>query len=124
LKIPFISSSRGIFILSLQEKRKGVLTRVQSLDLLISLADALPNELLKQKHHQKFSNLISSGTELWILVLKKKNRKSFISISLCFSQTGRAFFHKYPDLYQFLLSELEAATQNLGYVRKTFSCYM
>ncbi|XP_070182085.1 tRNA (32-2'-O)-methyltransferase regulator THADA-like [Littorina saxatilis] len=30
------------------------------------------------------------------------------------SQTGRAFFHKYPALYQFLLTELDMATQNLG----------
>ncbi|KAK7482199.1 hypothetical protein BaRGS_00026548, partial [Batillaria attramentaria] len=30
------------------------------------------------------------------------------------SQTGRAFFHKYPALYQFLLTELDLATQNLG----------
>ena len=44
------------------------------------------------------------------------------NFAVCFcSQTGRAFFHKYPELYQFLLTELEMATQDLGSVYRFLS---
>ncbi|XP_041351215.1 thyroid adenoma-associated protein homolog [Gigantopelta aegis] len=57
------------------------------------------------------STLLLSALMTRVFGVKRSKDESSISKKNC--QTGRAFFHRYPALYQFLLQELTEATQNI-----------
>ncbi|XP_035827600.1 thyroid adenoma-associated protein homolog isoform X2 [Aplysia californica] len=58
------------------------------------------------------ATLLLSALMTRMFGVKRSKDETAMSKKNC--QTGRLFFHRYPSLYPFLLSELEAATANVG----------
>ncbi|BFZ11478.1 hypothetical protein BsWGS_14517 [Bradybaena similaris] len=82
------------------------------------IADGLKASILgfKSEHWavQNSATLLLSALMTRMFGVKRSKDESNMSKKNC--QTGRAFFHHYPSLYPFLLSELEEATADVGYV--------
>ncbi|KAL8624379.1 hypothetical protein ACOMHN_012779 [Nucella lapillus] len=85
-------------------------------DVAIYISDGLKASILGFKSQywevRNSATLLLSALMTRIFGVKRSKDESVLSKRN--SQTGRSFFHKYPDLYPFLLTELEMATQNLG----------
>ncbi|XP_046339064.2 thyroid adenoma-associated protein homolog [Haliotis rufescens] len=84
-------------------------------DVVPYIADGLKAAILGFKSQvwavRNSSTLLLSALMTRIFGVKRSKDESAISKKNC--QTGRAFFHRYPSLYQFLLSELDDATQDI-----------
>ncbi|XP_067681790.1 tRNA (32-2'-O)-methyltransferase regulator THADA-like [Haliotis asinina] len=84
-------------------------------DVVPYVADGLKAAILGFKSQvwavRNSSTLLLSALMTRIFGVKRSKDENAISKKNC--QTGRAFFHRYPSLYQFLLSELDEATQDI-----------
>ncbi|XP_069117931.1 tRNA (32-2'-O)-methyltransferase regulator THADA-like isoform X2 [Argopecten irradians] len=58
------------------------------------------------------ATLLLSALITRIFGVKRSKDEGTVSKKNC--QTGRAFFHRYPSLYKFLLDQLAEATENIG----------
>ncbi|XP_076464247.1 tRNA (32-2'-O)-methyltransferase regulator THADA-like [Babylonia areolata] len=85
-------------------------------DVAVYVSDGLRAAILgfKSQYWEVRNSATLLLSALMTRVFGVKRSKDETVLSKRNSQTGRAFFHKYPALYPFLLTELEMATQNLG----------
>ncbi|CAL1537329.1 unnamed protein product, partial [Lymnaea stagnalis] len=85
-------------------------------DVLPYVSDGLIAAILGFKSEQwavrNSATLLLSALMTRIFGVKRSKDETAMSKKNC--QTGRSFFHRYPTLYPFLLSELEEATINIG----------
>ncbi|XP_033733610.1 thyroid adenoma-associated protein homolog [Pecten maximus] len=58
------------------------------------------------------ATLLLSALMTRVFGVKRSKDEGSVSKKNC--QTGRAFFHRYPSLYKFLLDQLAEATENIG----------
>ncbi|KAH9519566.1 hypothetical protein Btru_003022 [Bulinus truncatus] len=84
-------------------------------DVLPYVADGLKASILAFKSElwavRNSSTLLLSALMTRIFGVKRSKDETAISKKNC--QSGRSFFHQYPGLYPFLLSELMSATENI-----------
>ncbi|XP_055880801.1 thyroid adenoma-associated protein homolog [Biomphalaria glabrata] len=84
-------------------------------DVLPYVADGLKASVLGFKSElwaiRNSATLLLSSLMTRIFGVKRSKDETDISKKNC--QSGRTFFHQYPSLYTFLLSELKAATDNI-----------
>ncbi|XP_059154610.1 thyroid adenoma-associated protein homolog [Physella acuta] len=85
-------------------------------DVLPYVADGLKAAILGFKSElwavRNCATLLLSALMTRIFGVKRSKDETAMSKKNC--QTGRSFFHRYPSLYPFLLSELEEATASIG----------
>ncbi|GFO33499.1 thyroid adenoma-associated-like protein [Plakobranchus ocellatus] len=115
--------SAGPIILSSSDAQVHALNILRALyresrlrdDVVPYVADGLKSAILGFRSEQwavrNSATLLLSSLMTRIFGVKRSKDETAMSKKNC--QTGRAFFHRYPTLYPFLLSELEAATMNV-----------